>query len=70
MVALDKPERYEGCIEQAAPQDAVDYILAQPINTGDGRSHWVWIRLPDDDLVLVTYPQGDTYFSTEQWRTI
>lgn len=68
-----KVEYYEGCQEQSAPQEAVDYVLKQRVgddNYHDGRSHWVWIRLPDGDLVLATYPQGDTYFSTEQWRTI
>lgn len=59
--------------EEPAPREAVEYILAQPIGGDgkyDGRSHWVWIRLPDGDLVLATYPQGDTYMSTEHWRTI
>ena len=60
----------DGCKEQPAPQEAADYILKQPVDTGDGRSHWVWIRLPDGDLVLATYPQGDTYFATEHWRMI
>lgn len=56
--------------EEPAPQEAVDYVLNQPTQGLDGRSDWVWIRLPDGDLVLAIYPQGDTYFSTEQWRTI
>lgn len=57
---------------EPAPQEAVDYVLKQPINpdNNDGRSNWVWIRLPHGDLVLAVFPQGDTYFSTEEWRTI
>lgn len=33
---------------------------------GDGRSNWYWLRLPNGDLVLCTFPQGDTYESVEQ----
>lgn len=50
-----------------APQEAVDYVLAQGV---EGRSQWVWIRLPDGELVLAVYPQDDCYFSTEHWRSI
>lgn len=61
--------------EEAAPLEAVEFMLKQPINLhqendSDGRSHWVWIRLPDGDLVLAFYPQGEAYFATEQWRSI
>lgn len=55
---------------QPAPQEAVDYILAAPINTNDGRSNWVWIRLPNGDACIAVYPQGDTYLSTEHLRSI
>ena len=55
---------------EVAPQEGVDYVLKQPTDTGEGKSIWLWIRLPDGDLVLATYPQGDTYEQTEQWRTI
>ncbi len=77
---MTKTEFKEGCSDskhgywqQPAPKKAVDYILKQPIETkrqNDGRSKWMWIRLPDGDLVLAIYPQGDTYFSTEQYRSI
>lgn len=63
----------DGYWQEPATQEAVDYVLKQPIETEtnrDGRSCWLWIRLPDGDLVLACYPQGDTYFSTEHWRTI
>ena len=64
-----------GWWEEPAPLEAVEYMLKQKINLHqendfDGRSHWVWIRLPDGDLVLAFYPQGDAYFSTEHWQSI
>lgn len=62
-----------GYWQEPAPKEAVLYVLNQSVETEsshDGRSHWLWIRLPDGGLVLACYPQGDTYFSTEQWRTI
>lgn len=48
-----------------AERDAVDYVLSQSSEElgFDGRSNWVWIRLANGDLVLATYPQGDTYVS-------
>ena len=49
---------------------AVDYILAHPINTGDGRSEWRWFHLPNGDLVLGFFPQGDACFATETQREI
>ena len=67
------PDTPNGYWQEPATQEAVDYILKQPIETEgnhDGRSNWLWIRLPNGDLVLACYPQGDTYFSTEHWRTI
>lgn len=59
--------------QEDAPREAVDFMLKQPIEdskTHDGRSRWLWIRLPNGDLILGFYPQGDAYFTTEQWRTI
>ena len=52
--------------EPATP-DAVECIFH-----GD-KSRWYFIRLPNGDLVLATYPQegpNGTYLQTEQWRTI
>ena len=31
----------------------------------DGRSHWMWFRLPNGDLIFGCFPHGDTYFATE-----
>lgn len=44
-----------------AEQKDVDFVLNQPVDTGDGRSSWVWIRLADGTCALATFPQGDTY---------
>lgn len=43
---------------------SVEHVLAQP-DTLDGRSPWVWLRLPNGDLILGVFPRGDTYFSVE-----
>jgi hypothetical protein len=62
-----------GYWQEPAPKQAVEYVLKQRLATKtyhDGRSRWMWIRLPDGDLVLAIYPQGDTYFKTDQWHTI
>jgi hypothetical protein len=48
-----------------ARKDQVDLILAASEDTEDGRSEWLWIRLPNGDLILGVFPQGDTYFATE-----
>lgn len=44
-----------------AKQEDVDYVLAQDPESPDGRSSWVWVRLQNGDLMLATFPQGDTY---------
>lgn len=33
-------------------------------------SDWYWLRLPNGDLVLATYPTGDTYENLVQVRKI
>lgn len=48
-----------------ASQTAVLYVLSQTTKGMDGRSPWVWLRLPNGDLLLGTFPQGDTYFAVE-----
>lgn len=66
----DNDEAYYGYRVQDAPDEAVDIVVNATLETNDGRSQWVWIRLPDGDLVLAVYPQGDTYFATEHLRSI
>lgn len=55
---------------QEASDDAAAKVIAADVESGDGRSQWFWLRLATGDLVLATYPQGDTYFETEADRTI
>lgn len=58
------PPRVLGWLEKAKPEVAQVVIDAAP-NTGDGRSDWHWFRLANGDLMLATFPQGETYFATE-----
>ena len=60
----EHPERVLAYIHEAS-SEAVQTVLNAPIETGDGRSDWVWVRLPNGDLILGTFPQGDTYFEVE-----
>lgn len=46
-----------------ASDEAVRAILDAPVGD-DSRSPWYWIQLPDGDLMLATFPTGDTY---EEW---
>lgn len=44
-----------------ATEEAVHVVTTAPVNSGDGRSDWVWLRLRDGTLILGMFPQGDTY---------
>ena len=44
-----------------ANEDFVNAVLNAEVDTGEGRSQWYWIRLPNGDLLLGTFPQGATY---------
>jgi hypothetical protein len=48
-----------------ASAESVRTVLAADEDSPDGRSPYVWVRLPNGDLVLGVFPQGDTYFLTE-----
>lgn len=48
-----------------ASQESVDSVLEASKDDPDGRSNWVWLRLPNDDLILGIFPQGDTYLACE-----
>lgn len=43
----------------------VKKVLDADQHSPDGRSNWVWVRLPNGDLILGVYPQGDTYEECE-----
>lgn len=44
-----------------AREQAVRLVLDAPVETGDGRSRWCWIRMANGDLFLACAPQGATY---------
>lgn len=49
-----------------ASDTIVKMVMKQSTNTLDGRSEWIWLRLPNGDLVLGVFPQGDTYMACEE----
>lgn len=49
-----------------ASDESVTTMLAADEESGNGRSSWVWLRLPNGDLGLTVFPQGDTYFALEK----
>jgi hypothetical protein len=49
-----------------ASDESVSLVINASIDSGDGRSDWVWVRLTDGTLVLGVFPQGDTYFAVEE----
>lgn len=53
-----------------ASQASVNAIINADENSEDGRSQWLWVRFPNGDLMLATFPQGDTYFVTETDHTV
>ncbi len=52
-------------IRTASP-DSVQMVLDASEDNDNGRSQWVWVRLANGDLCLAIFPQGDTYFETEE----
>ncbi len=45
---------------------SVDTVMSADETSEDGRSPWVWLRLPNGDLFLGVFPQGDTYLDCEE----
>lgn len=60
----DDPERVIATIHPASPA-SVAFVAATSENDPDGRSQFMWVRLPNGDLILGVYPQGDTYCACE-----
>ena len=52
-------------IHPADPKSVLK-VLEAPVETGDGRSDWCWLRLPNGDLMLGVFPQGETYEEVEE----
>ena len=51
--------------KNASPQ-AVKHVLAADESDPEGRSQWLWCRLPNGDVFLGVFPQGDTYLEHEE----
>lgn len=49
-----------------ASQESVDLVLSADENDPNGRSQWMWLRLPNGDLILGIFPQGDTYMGLDE----
>ena len=51
-------------LSDAEPNDVLHVLEADSMaNDGHARSQWVWVRFPNGDLMLATFPQDDTYFA-------
>lgn len=48
-----------------AKDEDVKHVLSQSESHDDGRSNFIWVRLPNGDLILGVYPQGTTYKDVE-----
>ncbi len=49
-----------------ASKKSVQRVLDATTDGNNGRSNWVWVRLPNGDLILGVYPQGETYDAVEK----
>ncbi len=49
-----------------ASAESVVTVLDSGAESINGRSNWVWLRLPNGGLILGVFPQGDTYMETEK----
>lgn len=61
----DVPDRVIASVHPAS-LDVVRKVLDANVHSPDGRSPWMWVRLPNGDLILGVYPQGDTYCDCEE----
>lgn len=48
-----------------ASEASVERVLKADPTSLDGRSNWLWFRLPNGDLILGVFPEGDTYCDIE-----
>lgn len=53
------PDKQIGWYTSAKPEDVIR-LLGSP-ESDEGRSEWSWLRLQDGTLMLVIFPQGETY---------
>lgn len=57
------PDDYDLTRIQTRPASkaAVEAIMKADERSLDGRSNWLWFRLPNGDLLFGCFPEGDTY---------
>lgn len=47
---------------KTADVEHVQFVLSAPVDGDDGgRSEFVWVRLPNGDLILGVFPQAEIY---------
>ena len=63
-IRLD-PDDGNHILVHPASDQSVKLVLEAGVDDPEGRSEFLWIRLPDGDLVLGVYPQSDTYCACE-----
>lgn len=57
-------------VYDASPEDVATVLAADPDGDwGMVRSQWVWVWLPNGDLILGVFPQDDAFFATEVGRS-
>jgi hypothetical protein len=60
----ENPEQIIASTRPASTESVLTVLAGDP-DGYDGRSEWLWIRLANGDLILGVFPQGETYFATE-----
>lgn len=61
----DDTELREITNTRPASEESVKIILAADPASPDGRSEWTWFHLSNGDMIFGCFPQGDTYFNTQ-----
>lgn len=62
-IELDDDERVMSF--KPASAEGIRTVIWADENSDDGRSEWLWVRLPNGDLMLGLFPQGETYMLVE-----
>lgn len=59
----ERDEEWGSVHVKPASEAAVGIVLSADPGSEEGRSQWIWVRLPNGDLVLGVFPQSDTYMA-------
>lgn len=62
----EKDEEWGSVHIKPASEQAVGIVLSADPRSDEGRSQWVWVRLPNGDLVLGVFPQSETYLAASE----